>query len=266
MINVSQGLTISIIPEADQVGATAAVKEIAVQDTEGNKAKEGSTVTLAGGNYKYNAALAAGQADLQTVAADKATTNVTASAGETLSAAKTNLTLVAPTTGSAISWASTNPAVSTTGIVTRPIFSAGDATGNLTATITKGTATDTKVFAVTVLKKNFAVGGETVADETFTVTPDGYALADFSAAAGSIEFTGGTTATTWVIDGLTYTLSYANSTGVATVDVTGTATAGTAATTKDITVTKDGKVETVTLSIPAILASDAAATVNVTIQ
>ncbi|OZI13462.1 hypothetical protein CEW92_01110 [Bacillaceae bacterium SAS-127] len=62
-INVSQAATINIIPEADQVGASAAVKEIAVQDTAGNKAKEGSQTTLAAGKVKYSAALAAQAAD-----------------------------------------------------------------------------------------------------------------------------------------------------------------------------------------------------------
>jgi hypothetical protein len=62
--------------------------------------------------------------------------------------------LILPTAGSygtAISWASSAPAVvSTTGQVQRPSAAEGNADVTLTATITKGDAAVTKVFAVTV--------------------------------------------------------------------------------------------------------------------
>ncbi|MFI6007873.1 family 43 glycosylhydrolase [Streptomyces sp. NPDC051243] len=54
--------------------------------------------------------------------------------------------------GSAISWASDNPAaVSDSGKVTRPAAGEPDAHATLTATLRKGTVTDTKTFDVTVL-------------------------------------------------------------------------------------------------------------------
>ncbi|NUT24635.1 MAG: family 43 glycosylhydrolase [Streptomyces sp.] len=54
--------------------------------------------------------------------------------------------------GSAISWASDNPAVvSDTGKVTRPAAGRPDAHAELTATLKKGTVTDTRTFDVTVL-------------------------------------------------------------------------------------------------------------------
>ncbi|MGW6908678.1 family 43 glycosylhydrolase [Streptomyces sp. NPDC054940] len=54
--------------------------------------------------------------------------------------------------GSSISWASDNPtAVSDSGKVTRPAAGQPDAHAKLTATLKKGTVTDTKTFEVTVL-------------------------------------------------------------------------------------------------------------------
>ncbi|MEJ3747214.1 family 43 glycosylhydrolase [Actinomycetes bacterium KLBMP 9797] len=82
------------------------------------------------------------------VAADKAALSL----GDT-SAVTSNLTL--PTSGphgSTITWASSAPEViSTTGAVTRPPLGSPDANVTLTATIRRGTVTDTKNFEVTVL-------------------------------------------------------------------------------------------------------------------
>ncbi|MCR6648420.1 MAG: Ig-like domain repeat protein [Cellulomonas sp.] len=76
------------------------------------------------------------------------------------SAVRSSLTL--PTlgsAGSAITWASSNPAVvSTTGVVTRPAAGAGDATVTLTATLTRGSGQETKQFTVTVLERPTAPG------------------------------------------------------------------------------------------------------------
>ncbi|HEU4322636.1 MAG TPA: family 43 glycosylhydrolase [Roseiflexaceae bacterium] len=95
-----------------------------------------------------------------------------------------NLTL--PTEGarqSRIVWSSSNPAaVSEQGVVTRPAAGAGDASVTLTATITKGTASATKTFAVTV--KEQAAGG-LVAHYPF----DG-SLADSSGQRGAGTVTG----------------------------------------------------------------------------
>ncbi len=57
--------------------------------------------------------------------------------------------------GTAISWHSENPAVSATGVVLRPPYRAGDATGGLTARISKGQAVLDKTFPVTVLKQEY---------------------------------------------------------------------------------------------------------------
>ncbi|ANP71333.1 family 43 glycosylhydrolase [Cryobacterium arcticum] len=69
-----------------------------------------------------------------------------------LSAVESNLTL--PTSGpngSTITWASDTPAtISTTGVVTRPAAASGPATVTLTATVMRGTASETRTFPATV--------------------------------------------------------------------------------------------------------------------
>jgi hypothetical protein len=52
--------------------------------------------------------------------------------------------------GVTIAWASDNAAITAAGVVTRPAIDAGDETVTLTATLTRGALTDTKVFTVTV--------------------------------------------------------------------------------------------------------------------
>ena len=60
---------------------------------------------------------------------------------------------VATAPGVSISWSSDNTAIdAATGAVTRPDTSSSDASVTLTATITKGAATDTKAFVLTVVK------------------------------------------------------------------------------------------------------------------
>jgi hypothetical protein len=92
--------------------------------------------------------------DAEAVAADKAALTWDAIKGE--NAARTSVTsnLTLPTTGengSAVTWASSAAAaISNSGAVTRPAYGSGDAEVTLTATITKGEASDTVEFALTV--------------------------------------------------------------------------------------------------------------------
>jgi len=94
--------------------------------------------------------------DAEAVAADKAALiwDVIRNANTIQTAVTTSLTL--PTigaSGTAISWASTDPTViSTSGVVTRPTFTSGDANVTLTATISRGSASDTLIFNLTVTK------------------------------------------------------------------------------------------------------------------
>jgi uncharacterized repeat protein (TIGR02543 family) len=64
--------------------------------------------------------------------------------------------VVLPTSGSQgtrITWESSNPArIDTTGIVVRPSYSTGDVQVQLTATVERGTAMETRVFSLNVVK------------------------------------------------------------------------------------------------------------------
>jgi 2',3'-cyclic-nucleotide 2'-phosphodiesterase (5'-nucleotidase family)/endonuclease YncB( thermonuclease family) len=97
-----------------------------------------------------------GTNNTQRVAEDKAALTAAVLLGQNvaLTSVTTNLTL--PTKGennSSITWTSSDEAVvSTSGVVTRPAYLAGDATVTLTATLRKGNAVDTKTFTVTVQK------------------------------------------------------------------------------------------------------------------
>jgi arabinan endo-1,5-alpha-L-arabinosidase len=94
--------------------------------------------------------------------------------------------LALPTEGtrlSTIAWQSSNPAVvSNSGVVTRPEAGAGDVTLTLTATITKGAASATKSFTVTVKEK---VAGGLIAHYAFEGD-----LADSSGQLGAGTVTG----------------------------------------------------------------------------
>ena len=71
---------------------------------------------------------------------------------------KGNMTLPTVQNDATVTWASSNPSVITTdGIVTRPEIGSGNATVTLTATITVGSSSDTKVFTATVLAKVVAL-------------------------------------------------------------------------------------------------------------
>ena len=95
-------------------------------------------------------------ADIADVDADKASlTDATIKGSNTdLGNVKVNLYLPsAGASGTAITWSSGTPGViADDGAVTRPASGASDETVTLTATITKGSATTTKQFTITVLK------------------------------------------------------------------------------------------------------------------
>jgi len=98
-----------------------------------------------------------GLTDAQAVAADKASLSWDSIRGTntTQDAVTVNLASL-PATGANntnITWASTNSAISTTGVVTRPDYGAGNSSGRLSATITKGEATGTAFFDLVVLEQ-----------------------------------------------------------------------------------------------------------------
>ncbi|MGZ4112732.1 MAG: immunoglobulin-like domain-containing protein, partial [Tumebacillaceae bacterium] len=92
----------------------------------------------------------------QAVAADVSSLALQYAGDESASGVKSNIVL--PTSGSAgstITWETSDAnVVATDGTVTRPAVGAGSATATLTATISKGAATDTKQFTLTVLERD----------------------------------------------------------------------------------------------------------------
>ncbi|WP_225999762.1 immunoglobulin-like domain-containing protein [Paenibacillus sp. BJ-4] len=99
------------------------------------------------------------------------------------SAAAVSQPLVLPRTGlngTTVSWSSDSPDVITKeGAVTRPSYDAGDKKVTLTATITKGTASDTRTFEVTVLKAT--------AQDTLDQAADHLSLGDLTAVKDNIS-------------------------------------------------------------------------------
>lgn len=255
--NVSQAATITVVPK----GADNA--DVDVVDASGNKLTENTTVQAT--TYEVDPTAASNAQAQAAVAADKLDVNVTATAPQTLTTLKGNVALVAPATnGSTITWSSSDVAVvSNSGVVVRPIFSDGDANVTLTATIAKGIASDTKPFALTVLRKDFAAAAASTPNATFTITGDGYASSDFDVTNIDIDAAAGVQNTV-ILNGVTYTVSYDNTTGVATVAQGATAgsTVGAAAD-SNIVITKDGKTVTLVLKTAAVASNGDAVTFTV---
>ena len=103
--------------------------------------------------------------DAQAVAADKSALVIIYATGDNNSSVTKNVGLsTGGASGSNISWATNNSnRISTTGVVNRPDSINGDTAVTLTATISKGTASDVKVFVLTVKAKGIIVAG-TVTD------------------------------------------------------------------------------------------------------
>ncbi len=98
----------------------------------------------------------AGLSDTESVAAAKTALVITYAQGDSATSVTQDMTL--PTTGASgttISWTSSDTAVNANdGAVTRPDFIGADTSVTLTATITKNSASDTKTFTLTVIKKD----------------------------------------------------------------------------------------------------------------
>jgi len=104
--------------------------------------------------------------DAQSVAADKASLQITYASGDSTTSVTGNLTLPnSGLNGTTISWSSDTPgAISNAGVVVRPAAGTTNATVVLTATILKGTTSDTKQFTLTVVK-NPVGDAQCVADD-----------------------------------------------------------------------------------------------------
>jgi hypothetical protein len=112
---------------------------------------------------------------VQAVAAAKAALAIGYEAGDSAASVTHNLDLpVAGIDGSAIAWASSNPAVVTTaGVVSQAVTT--DANVTLTATITVGTASDSKAFPLTIKAQMTDAQAVAAAKAALTI---GYASGD----------------------------------------------------------------------------------------
>ncbi|TQR97580.1 immunoglobulin-like domain-containing protein [Paenibacillus ottowii] len=119
--------------------------------------------------------------DAEKVAQAKAALALGFSPGDTVDSVSQKLTL--PLTGlndATVSWSSDTPAVITNeGTVIRPRYDLGDQKVKLTATITKGTASDTQTFEVTVSKMT--------AQDTLNQAADALSLGDLSAVQDNVS-------------------------------------------------------------------------------
>jgi|GEM_PF-2307072 len=92
--------------------------------------------------------------DVQALAADKAALDVIYALGDNATYVTRDVTLLTSLpNGSTVTWVSSvEGTISTSGTVTRPSNGSGNVAVDLTATITKGAETDTKVFNLTVIE------------------------------------------------------------------------------------------------------------------
>lgn len=112
--------------------------------------------------------------DAEAVAAAKAALAIRYQEGDNASSVTGNVTL--PSTGSnsvAVSWATSNGYyITTAGAVTRPNYGDSDVQVTLTATLTRGEASDTKEFSITVAAKTVPVFNVTQDQRTFDSITD----------------------------------------------------------------------------------------------
>ena len=110
------------------------------------------------------------QTDAEAVAAAKAALAIGFATSDSANSVTANLTLPATQGTTAVTWSSNNTAViSNSGVVTRPVAGSEDAVVILTATITKGSASDTKEFTVTVKAHPVVLTDQDEVDEALAV-------------------------------------------------------------------------------------------------
>ena len=150
--------------------------------------------------------------------------------------------------GTTISWLSSNTSVvSNTGAVTRPTFGSGDANVILTATIRKGTVSDTVVFNLTV-KEALQTDAQAVAADKAALTWNvirgtNAAQTDVTANLDTLPLAGANNTT---ISWLSSNTSVVSNTGVVTRP---SFTSGNAAVTLTATITKNAASDTVTFTL-----------------
>jgi hypothetical protein len=118
-------------------------------------AKAQENTDYAAGTPSPSLAITTDIADTSAVSTDKAALTWNTIKGTNTSQSAVNANLSLPTSGAngtTITWASSDTAIATEGTVTRPPYADGDTEVTLTATISKGLESDTKVFIITVTK------------------------------------------------------------------------------------------------------------------
>lgn len=116
------------------------------------------------------------QTDQQAVDAAVASLDITLQTGNTATTVTGNITLPTTVGTTTVAWSSSNTAVvSNAGVVTRPAAGLNNAVVTLTATVTKGAATGTKTFTVTVLAHPVIVTDQDAVNEALNVLNIGLA-------------------------------------------------------------------------------------------
>ncbi|MCR4735766.1 MAG: InlB B-repeat-containing protein [Treponema sp.] len=122
---------------------------------ENGSGSEFTASTVVSGNitvYAKWTALAPADTSAEDIAAVKSALAITFADGDSATSVTSNITLPSGSNGVSVTWTSSNSAViSNDGVVTRPAFADGNASVTLTATLSKGSASDTKAFSLTVI-------------------------------------------------------------------------------------------------------------------
>jgi hypothetical protein len=185
----------------------------------------------------------------EAVASAKTALAVGYTGSDTSSSVTQNVTLATTgTDGTTVSWSSGNTAViAADGTVTRPSYTAGNAAVTLTATIKKGTATETKTFTLTVVK--LAQTDEEAVASAKTALVVGYAGSDTAS-----SVTQNVTLSETGTDGTTVSWSSGN-TAVIAADGTVTRpsyTAGNTTVALTATISKNGTTGTKTFTLTVV--------------
>jgi phosphoribosylformylglycinamidine (FGAM) synthase PurS component len=135
------------------------------------------TVGAASDTKAFQVTVKAQMTDAQAVAAAKAALAIGYQPGDAASSVTQDLSLpVTGAAGTSVAWTSSDPAISTTGVVTRPVTD--DLPVTLTATISLNAASDTRVFIVTVKAQMTDAEAVAAAKAALTI---GYASGDSAA-------------------------------------------------------------------------------------
>jgi len=142
--------------DLDHVDVTAQILDADHFTLVSDSAGSGSIITVTGSNASFlpDGNYTGTDSDATVVANAKSALRIGYQNGDSASAVKQNLILPTRQNDADVSWSSDRPdIVAADGSVTRPTYSEGDGSARLTATVSKGSASDTVVFDLTVKKR-----------------------------------------------------------------------------------------------------------------